>query len=106
MSEPLRRLSGIAMSGEPSAELLANYRAGDERAAAALYERYIGRLTRLAASRLSAKLARRTDAEDVVQSTFRSFFLRVRDGRLALEEEHDLWRLLASITLHKLYRQV
>ncbi len=50
------------MSGEPSAELLANYRAGDERAAATLYERYIGRLTRLAASRLSAKLARRTDA--------------------------------------------
>ncbi len=94
------------MSGESSAELLANYRAGDERAAAALYERYIGRLTRLAASRLSAKIARRTDADDVVQSTFRSFFLRVRDGRLALDEEHDLWRLLVSITLHKLYRQV
>jgi RNA polymerase sigma factor (sigma-70 family) len=93
------------MSDEPSAQLVAKYCEGDELAAAALFDRYVGRLTRLAASRLSVKLARRTDADDVVQSAFRSFFVRVRDGRLAVSEEDKLWKLLAPIALHKLYRQ-
>jgi eukaryotic-like serine/threonine-protein kinase len=94
------------MSDEPSAQLVAKYCEGDELAAAALFDRYVGRLTRLPASRLSARLARRTDADDVVQSAFRSFFVRVRDGRLAVGEEDKLWKLLAPIALHKLYRQV
>src|SRR5580704_11041024 len=100
------QLSSMArMSDEPSAQLVAKYCEGDELAAAALFDRYVGRLTRLAASRLSVKLARRTDADDVVQSAFRSFFVRVRDGRLAVSEEDKLWKLLAPIALHKLYRQ-
>ena len=93
------------MSDQSSAQLVARYRDGDEIAAAALFERYAGRLTRLAASRLSRKLARRTDPEDVVQSAFRSFFVRVRDGRLAVGGVDQLWKLLAPIALHKLYGQ-
>jgi RNA polymerase sigma factor (sigma-70 family) len=63
------------------------------------------RLTLLARTRLSARLATRIDPEDVVMSAWRSFFLGARNGRFALQRSGDLWRLLVSITLHKLYRQ-
>jgi hypothetical protein len=46
------------------------------------------------------------DAEDVLQSAFRSFFGGLENGKFAVEGEGDLWGLLAAITLHKLYRQV
>lgn len=88
-----------------SAELLARYEAGDEAAAGELFERYVERLTRLARARLSPRLARRTDPEDVVMSAWRSFFIGARAGRFALNRSGDLWRLLASIALHKLHRQ-
>jgi hypothetical protein len=86
--------------------LLERFRGGDDVAAAAIFARYFERLTLLARSRLSARLARRTDPEDIVQSVYRSFFVGVREGRYALGRGGDLWRLLASITKHKLLRQV
>jgi len=88
-----------------SAELLRRYRAGDERAATAIFERYAERLTRLAKSRLAAKLAARVEPEDIMLSAYRSFFVRARQGRFDLQRRGDLWRLLAEVTLHKLYRQ-
>jgi RNA polymerase sigma factor (sigma-70 family) len=86
--------------------LLERFREGDESAAEALFARYFHRLTLLARSRLSARLARRTDPEDIVQSVYRSFFVGVREGRYTLGRGGDLWRLLAAITRHKLLRQV
>jgi len=90
----------------PSTELVTRYRAGDEHAADELFRRYLGRLTVLARSRLSPKIARRVDPEDVVLSAYRSFFIRSRDGRLTLERSGDLWRILVAITLNKLHRTV
>jgi tRNA A-37 threonylcarbamoyl transferase component Bud32/DNA-directed RNA polymerase specialized sigma24 family protein len=93
------------MTDTPSAELLARYhRRHDEAAAEELFRRYAGRLTALARSRLSQALAARVDAEDVVQSAYRSFFLLARDGEVLLRESGDLWRLLVRITLRKVYR--
>jgi RNA polymerase sigma-70 factor (ECF subfamily) len=86
--------------------LLERFRGGDDSAAEALFVRYFERLTLLARSRLSARLARRTDPEDIVQSVYRSFFLGAREGRYTLGRGGDLWRLLASMTRHKLLRQV
>lgn len=63
------------------------------------------RLTLLAQSRLSPRLAARSDPEDVVLSAWRSFFVAARSGRFTLRRSGDLWRLLAAITMHKLYRQ-
>ncbi len=60
------------MADDESIELLSRIRQGDEQAATDLFERYVERLIRLAQSRLSAKLQRRIDAEDVVQSVYRS----------------------------------
>jgi RNA polymerase sigma factor (sigma-70 family) len=91
---------------EASAELLARWRNGDQQAAELLFLRYAERLVALAGSRLSEKLTRRLDPEDVVQSAYRSFFVGARAGRYVLERSGDLWRLLAAITLHKVQRQI
>jgi RNA polymerase sigma-70 factor (ECF subfamily) len=91
---------------ERSVRLLDRWRAGDEAAAGALFRRYADRLTKLTRSRLPARLAPRLDAEDVVQSAFRSFFAAVRQGRYDVEHGGDLWQLLVTITLRKLYHQI
>lgn len=94
------------MSDEDSVDLVARYRNGDEQAAEELFRRYVGRLTALAQKRLSDRLARRVDPDDIVQSAYRSFFVHARDGAYSFKESGDLWRLLVVITLNKLRRQV
>jgi len=94
------------MDDPPSAELLERYRAGDRRAADELFGRYTARLIALARSRLSAKMARRLDPEDVVQSAYRCFCATLGDDRYVLRRGDDLWRLLSAITLHKLFHQL
>ncbi len=89
-----------------SAELVERYRQGDADAAETLFLRYANRLTALARKNLSPKLSRRFDPEDVVQSAYRSFFIRARDGRFSIQRSGDLWRLLVAITLRKLWRKV
>ncbi len=93
------------MSDDPSAELLARWRAGDQRAAEDLFGRYTARLVAMARRRLSAELARRVDAEDVVQSAYRCFCAAARDDRVVLGGPGDLWRLLATITIRRLQHQ-
>jgi RNA polymerase sigma factor (sigma-70 family) len=94
------------MTDHRSEDLLARWRAGDQQAATELFRRYADRLIALARSRLSAKLARRVDPEDVVHSAYRSFFADVREGRYQLERGGDLWQLLVTITLNKVQHQV
>lgn len=89
-----------------SGDLLVRWRAGDQQAAAELVHRYTARLVALARSRMPAQLSRRVDPEDVVQSVYRSFFAGAADGNYDLSRGGDLWRLLVTITLHKLYHQV
>ncbi len=92
--------------GWTSLVLLERLRDGDDRAADEIFSRYFDRLTLLARSRLSPRVASRTDPEDIVLSVYRSFFVGVRAGRFKLGRGGDLWRLLASITRYKLLRQV
>lgn len=94
------------MPDEPSAQLLERYEDGDEQAAEEIFRRYVERLTRFARSRLSPKLSRRVEPDDIVLSAYRSFFVGVRDGRFSLQRSGDLWRLLVTITMRKVYRQV
>lgn len=88
------------------AELLARYQAGDQSAAQEIFDQYLMRLTALARTRLSPKMARRVDPEDIVQSAYRSFFRGAADDRYTLERSGDLWRLLAAIVMNKLHGQV
>jgi RNA polymerase sigma-70 factor, ECF subfamily len=94
------------MGDEPSIELLARWRAGDARAEDELFSRYTSRLIGLARRRLSAQMAQRVDAEDVVQSAYRCFCAAARDDQIVLHRSGDLWRVLAKITLNRLYKQV
>lgn len=78
---------------------------GDDDACRDVFERYLQRLVGLARSRLSERLAAKVDAEDVVQSVFRSFFIRAQDGQYVIERAGDLWKLLAAITRHKVLKR-
>jgi RNA polymerase sigma-70 factor (ECF subfamily) len=95
-----------AVVEDASNDLVARWQAGDQQAAEQLFRRYAGRLIGLARSRLSAALARRVDAEDVVQSAYRSFFAGAQNGLYDPERGGTLWALLVAITLHKLQDQL
>jgi RNA polymerase sigma factor (sigma-70 family) len=86
--------------------LLTRWRGGDQKAATELCHRYTERLIGLARSRLPARMGVRVDAEDVIQSVYRSFFVAAREGRYVLQRSGDLWRLLVSLTIHKVQHQV
>jgi RNA polymerase sigma-70 factor (ECF subfamily) len=86
--------------------LIHQARSGDARAEKALFERYESRLVRLAQARLCAKLGRRIDAEDIVQSAYRAFFHHLRAGRYEFPVASGVWRMLVAITVRKLNRQV
>jgi RNA polymerase sigma-70 factor (ECF subfamily) len=82
--------------------LLEQCRHGSEDAATELYGRYVKRLRALAELRCGASLAHRLDADDIVQSVFRTFFRGVRQGFYDVPEGEDLWKLLLVISLNKI----
>ena len=79
---------------------------GDERAADELFALYSKRLVALARTRTSRRLQQKLDAEDVLQSVFRSFFVRQRKGLFELTDWDGLWGLLVRITLRKCNRNL
>jgi len=91
---------------DTSAQLVERYRQGDPQAAEALFARYVERLTEMVRWQMAPALRRRLDPEDAVHSAYRSFFVRARNGEFVLERSGDLWRLLVTITLNKLRRQI
>ncbi|TXT33426.1 MAG: DNA-directed RNA polymerase subunit sigma24 [Planctomycetota bacterium] len=68
---------------------------------AEVVRRYSERLLAFARTKLPANLARRVDPEDVVQSAYRSFFRRLKQGEFQFDEDHNVWQLLAAITFCK-----
>ena len=79
-------------------------KAGDRAAAQPLWERYFPRLVRLARQKLRAGRRSGTDAdaEDAALSAFDSFCDGAARGRFPrLDDRDDLWRLLVTLTTHK-----
>ncbi len=77
-------------------------KAGDGDDIARLWERYFGRLVRLAGAKLPPNARRSFDEEDVALSAFRDFCDRAGRGQFPqLDDRDDLWRLLATITVRK-----
>jgi DNA-directed RNA polymerase specialized sigma24 family protein len=70
-------------------------------AAAAIWKGYCAVLLDLACQNLDRRLQRRVGADDIVQRTFQSFFLRQQRGQFQLTDRHDLLRLLVQMTLNK-----
>jgi RNA polymerase sigma-70 factor (ECF subfamily) len=81
--------------------LLRRIQSGHSDASTQLYLRYAKRLQALVASKSSPDLARRVDAEDIVQSVFRTFFRRAALGDYSVPEGEQLWKLLLVIALNK-----
>jgi RNA polymerase sigma-70 factor (ECF subfamily) len=82
-------------------DLMARLRAGDEAAAREIFHRFVNKLIRLARGQFNAALRRKVDPEDVVQSAYKSFFLRYGAGKLEVQDWGNLWGLLTVITLRK-----
>jgi RNA polymerase sigma factor (sigma-70 family) len=70
-------------------------------AAQKIWTRYSNALLGLARRRLATRIRRREDEEDVLQSMYKSFCIRLREGEFDLEDRDDLWRLLVTITDRK-----
>lgn len=81
-------------------------RAGDPEATRAVFEQNVDRLVAVARKRISQRLASRVDAEDIVQSVFRTFFHRAQEGQFEFHDPDDICRMLARITVHKTFRQI
>ena len=94
------------MSDSQSAkDLVQRWQAGDQTAAEELYRRYAQRLCGLAAGQIGQRLGRRVEADDIVQSVFRTFFRRSAKGEYPIDHSGTLWNLLVRITLNKVRRQ-
>jgi RNA polymerase sigma-70 factor (ECF subfamily) len=76
-------------------------RLGEDAAAREVFQRFARRLLALTRRQFEQRLAHRVDPEDVVQSAFKSFFVRHREGKLQVENWNALWGLLTVITLRK-----
>lgn len=87
-------------------QLLAMWKLGKTEAADRLFHRYAVRLAALASRRMNDRLRTKLDADDVVASAMRSFFIGAANGRFADDRSLSLWSLLAKITLRKVSKQV
>ncbi len=86
------------MSAEEYADRRTFCATPDERAA---FERYTRRLIGLARAHLDVRLQHKIEPEDVVQSAYRSFFVRYGDEIKEEEGLEGLWPLLTLITIRK-----
>jgi RNA polymerase sigma-70 factor (ECF subfamily) len=82
--------------------LLRRLRHGEESAATALYIKYARRLLALAQAKTSTDLAAKEEADDIVQSVFKSFFRKASAGLYDVPAGEELWNLLLVITINKI----
>src|SRR4051812_42811714 len=103
-SEGCRRphpTGGAMTDAETFDRVMARLRSGEAAAAREVFDRFASRLVALARGRFNRLLARKVDPEDVVQSAYKSFFVRHRAGKLEVGDWDGLWNLLTLITLRK-----
>ncbi|NUQ62216.1 MAG: RNA polymerase subunit sigma-70 [Pirellulales bacterium] len=80
---------------------------GDDLAVQEIWQRYCDRLVRLARKKLGDSSRRVADEEDVALSAFHSFCRGAAAGRFPqLDDRHDLWKLLVTITARKASAQL
>lgn len=95
-----------SLTDRPDGWLLREWKAGDERAAEVLFDRYAIRLVALVSSRLNRRYKASIDPNDVVQSAMGSFFDAARHSRIEVSRSVSLWRLLATFARRKMARSI
>jgi RNA polymerase sigma factor (sigma-70 family) len=81
---------------------LAGLKAGDQKAAQRVWERYFEKLVQLAGKKLPRARRRVADEEDVVVEAFASFCRAAQAGKFPrLDDRADLWQLLVMLTARK-----
>ena len=93
-------------AGEDWDRLIAGLQQGDSLILREFYADYGPHLQRIADRRVSPVMKPRFDSEDVIQSTFRTFFRRAQGGYFQFEDNQRLWNLLCAITLTKVREKV
>jgi RNA polymerase sigma-70 factor (ECF subfamily) len=83
------------------AEFLARLQSQEDAAAQELFVRFAHQLIALAQRHIGAGLRHKVDPEDVVQSAYKSFFVRYDAGNLDVVNWNSLWGLLTLITVRK-----
>jgi RNA polymerase sigma-70 factor (ECF subfamily) len=66
---------------------------------------YLPKLIRLAEQNLSPALRRKVDENDIAESVILSVILKVREGKLHIEQSEDFWKLLVAVTLNKVRKK-
>ncbi|MCY2990867.1 MAG: sigma-70 family RNA polymerase sigma factor [Planctomycetota bacterium] len=86
--------------------IAARLKADADLAAPELDKQYRAKLCQLVENEMNRRFRRREDPEDVVQSAFRTFYRRNAEGEFHIDSSVDLWRLLVTITRHKILKHV
>lgn len=95
------------MGDEEITRWLSGLARGDDAAVQRIWQQYYGQLVRLARRKLGDARRRAADEEDVAQSAFFSFCRGAAAGRFPrLDDRHDLWKLLVTITARKATAQM
>lgn len=87
-------------------EVMGRLRAGEDQAAAQVFNQFAERLIALARSRLDKFTRQKVDPEEVIQSVYRSFFKRHAEGQFNVQDWDNLWTLLAVIAARKCANRV
>ena len=82
------------------------YVAAIKRRPGKFFSDFVDQLVRLARRQFDAVLRRKVDPEDVVQSAYKSFFLRYGEGKIEIHDWGNLWGMLTVITLRKCFDRV
>jgi RNA polymerase sigma-70 factor (ECF subfamily) len=99
-------MTSMTGSNDSFPRFLVRLRARDGEAARELFQRFSIQLISLARRRFASAFRYKVDPEDVVQSAYKSFFLRYGEGRLEAHNWSSLWGLLTLITLRKCSERV
>ncbi len=94
-------MKNLDYSAASDKSLLEQIGEGDQGAATEVFARHSPRLLAMAKTRLSKILSTRVDPDDIIQSTFKSFFRRAGNGGYLAPESGDLFNLLIVIAMRK-----
>src|SRR4051812_18726283 len=96
----------MTASNDSFPRFLVRLQAHDGEAARELFGRFTTQLIALTRRRFAPAFRCKIDPEDVVQSAYKSFFLRYGEGRMEVDNWSSLWGLLTLITLRKCSERV